>query len=108
MIIGRFKQTGNDYKGSINTLGMNVAGVIFEARSSADNGPDYAIRTESGTELGVAWNRTGEKKGTAYVSASLYSPFLSGPVYVALFESKDKGGYDLVWNEPRPKKKDAA
>lgn len=107
MIIGKFKSTANGYEGSITTLGIVLSGVVIEKTDTSNKGRDYVIRSGNGAELGVAWDRTGEKKGTPYISASFYSPFLAGPVYTALFESKkEPGTFDLIWNEPRPKKED--
>lgn len=108
MIIGKFKSTKNGYEGSIATLGIVLGGVVFEAvNAPRGKGPNYVIRSGNGAEFGFAWNRTSDKTGTAYVSASLYSPFLAGPVYTRLFESKkEPGTFDLIWNEPKPKKDD--
>jgi uncharacterized protein (DUF736 family) len=66
-------------------------------------GADYTILTETGCEVGAAWNKTAKETGKAYISGRLDSPFLPKPVNVALFPAKDAGKHELVWDRQKPK-----
>jgi len=102
MLIGKFQQDNGVYTGTVQTLtGSKLA--IRIAPTDLKN-IDYLV-TLSGSEieLGVAWNKVGEQKGTKYVSVKLDSPFLPAPAYCSLFRQSDDS-YNLVWNRPDPKK----
>jgi len=102
MIIGTFQNNDGVYTGKVQTF----TGTSLAVRIAPTDlkGIDY-IATLSGSEieLGVAWNRVGEEKGTKYVSLKLDSPFLPAPAYCSLFKQSD-GGYNLVWTRPDPRK----
>ncbi len=68
-----------------------------------DKGADYRVLTDTGCEVGAAWNKTAEKTGKSYISARLDSPFLPKPVNVALFPAKEAGKHVLVWDRQKPK-----
>jgi uncharacterized protein (DUF736 family) len=101
MNIGQFKHEDGVYTGKVQTL---TGSLSLRIAPTDLKGIDY-IATLEGTkaEVGAAWNRVGEKKGTKYVSVKLDSPFLAAPAYCSLFEQSD-GSYNLVWNRPDPKK----
>jgi uncharacterized protein (DUF736 family) len=61
------------------------------------------VLTDTGCEVGAAWNKTAEKTGKTYISARLDSPVLSKPVNVALFPAKEPGKHVLVWDRQKPK-----
>ena len=102
MIIGKFQNENGVYTGSLRTFTGSTLAVRIAPTDL--KGIDY-IATLSGSEveLGVAWNKVGEEKGTKYVSVKFDSPFLPAAVYCSLFKQSD-GGYNLVWNRPDPKK----
>jgi uncharacterized protein (DUF736 family) len=65
MNIGQFKHENGVYTGKVTT----VAGSLSLRIAPTDlKGIDYIV-TLAGTEteVGVAWNRVGEEKGTKYV-----------------------------------------
>jgi uncharacterized protein (DUF736 family) len=101
MNIGQFKHENGVYTGKVATLTDSLS---LRIASTDLQGIDYIVTLEgTKTEVGVAWNRVGEKKGTRYVSVKLDSPFLAAPAYCSLFEQSD-GSHNLVWNRPDPKK----
>jgi uncharacterized protein (DUF736 family) len=102
MIIGKFQNDNGVYTGKLVTF----TGTSLAVRIAPTDlkGIDYIATIAGGeVELGVAWNRVGEEKGTKYVSLKLDSPFLAAPVYCSLFKQSD-GSYNLVWNRPDPRK----
>jgi uncharacterized protein (DUF736 family) len=104
MNIGTFKKNEDGFVGSISTFGGQFKKVVFEAISREGNGPDYIVHADGG-ELGAAWNKTSEKKGTEYISVSFKGPFLAAPVYASLVEStKAPGTFSLLWSEKKNEK----
>lgn len=106
MNIGKFQHEDGAYTGTVQTFtGSSLAVRIAPTDLT---GIDYLVTAHGGEiELGVAWNRVGQKKGTKYVSVKLNSPFLPNSVYCSLFTQKD-GSYNLVWNRPDPRKQAAS
>ena len=103
MIIGQFTKTkeGN-FTGSITAIGAVISKVALEAVTAEGKGPNFHV-TAQGCDLGAAWNKTSERTGKDYLSVSLRSPFVSGPIYAALVETDQSGKFTLVWNEPKAK-----
>ena len=100
MNIGKFQHQDGVYTGKVQTL---TASFSLRIASTDLNGIDYIVTLDGGeTELGVAWNRVGEKKGTKYVSVKLNSPFLAIPP-TARCSNRQDGSHNLVWNRPDPK-----
>jgi uncharacterized protein (DUF736 family) len=101
MNIGKFQHQDGVYTGKVQTLTGSFSLRIAETDLQ---GIDYMVTLDgTKTEVGAAWNRVGEKKGTRYVSVKLDSPFQAAPAYCSLFEQTD-GSYNLVWNRPDPNK----
>ena len=98
MNIGTFTKEGNNIIGSISTIGAQFSQVVFEAITAKGNGPSYIIHADGG-ELGAAWVKT-SKDGLEYLSVSFRGPFVTKPVYAAMFQNKDGKTYSLVWDEP--------
>jgi uncharacterized protein (DUF736 family) len=103
MNIGKFQHEDDGaYTGTVQTLTGSSLAVRIAPTDL--NGIDYIVTLDGGeSELGVAWNRVGEKKGTKYVSVKLDSPFLANPAYCSLFQQQD-GSHNLVWKRPDPRK----
>ena len=102
MNIGKFQNEDGVYTGIVHTF--NGGRLAVRIAPTDLKGIDYiATLKDSELELGVAWNRVGEEKGTRYVSVKFDSPFLPAPAYCSLFRQSD-GSYNLVWNRPDPKK----
>jgi uncharacterized protein (DUF736 family) len=95
--IGQFEHKNGIYTGKVWTL----TGTLSVRISPTDlNGIEYIVTVaDTETEVGIAWNRTGEKKGTRYIWLKLDSPFLPAPAYCSLFEQPD-GSYNLIWHRP--------
>ena len=101
MNIGQFKHDNGVYTGKVTTL---TGSLSLRIAATDLQGIDYIVTLDgTKTEVGVAWNRVGEEKGTKYVSVKLDSPFLAAPAYCSLFEQSD-GSFNLAWNRPDPKK----
>jgi uncharacterized protein (DUF736 family) len=105
MLIGKFIQEGDVYKGHIVALGLVQEAVIVPMKGErrGERGPDFVVRgvdvTEDGAgayEVGAAWTKT-SKAGKAYLSVKLDSPFFPAPVNCALIKQPD-GTHALVWN----------
>jgi uncharacterized protein (DUF736 family) len=101
MNIGKF-QNAQDGRitGEMEALLVDRIKLTFEPN---DKGADYRVLTDTGCEVGAAWNKSAEKTGKAYISARLDSPFLPKPVNVALFPAKEAGKHVLVWDRQKPK-----
>jgi uncharacterized protein (DUF736 family) len=99
MIIGTFAQDGDDYTGSIHTVGLGLADVLFKAVPvKRGDAPDFAVLQEADDgdlEIGAAWSKT-SKEGKPYLSVKLDWPTLASPIQCALTRQKD-GSYALVW-----------
>jgi uncharacterized protein (DUF736 family) len=81
-----------------------LAGRIKLTFEPNDKGADYRVLTDTGCEVGAAWNKTAAKTGKAYISVRLDSPFLPAPVNVSLFPAKDDATkHVLLWDRQKPK-----
>jgi uncharacterized protein (DUF736 family) len=105
MIIGTFAQEGDDYTGSINTVGLGLADVLFKAMPVKRGGaPDFAVLyavDDGELEIGAAWAKT-SKAGKPYLSVKLDWPTLAQPINCALTLQQD-GSCALVWTRKEPK-----
>jgi uncharacterized protein (DUF736 family) len=102
MNIGKLQHKDGAYTGTVQTFTGSSLAVRIALTDL--KGVDYLVTSADGeTELGVAWNKVGEERGTKYISVKLDSPFLPAPVYCSLFTQKD-GSYNLVWTRPDPRK----
>jgi len=105
MLIGKFTQEGDGYKGRIYGPHWRGVFVVFSpVPAKQGNGPDFVVIGEiegdgDDYEVGAAWKKT-SKAGKAYLSVKLDSPFLPEPVNCALIKQPD-GSYGLVWNRDR-------
>ena len=101
MNIGNFQNASEGrITGEMEALLVGRVKLTFEPN---DKGADYRVFTDTGCEVGAAWNKTAEKTGKAYISARLDSPFLFKPINVALFPAKEAGKHVLVWDRQKPK-----
>jgi uncharacterized protein (DUF736 family) len=101
MNIGNFQNAENGrITGDMEALLVGRLKLTFVPNGK---GADYTVLTETGAEIGAAWNKTAGKAGKAYISARLDSPFLLKPVNVALFQANEAGKHVLVWDRQRPK-----
>jgi uncharacterized protein (DUF736 family) len=95
--IGQFRHENGVFTGKVRTP---TGGLSVRIVPTALSGSDYiAMLAGSKTKIGVAWNRTDEKKPTRYVWLKLDSPFLPAPAYCSLLHQPD-GSYDLIWHRP--------
>ncbi len=103
MIIGTFTQNDqNGFHGQVNTAGLNLTDVVFEAM---EKGADYAISASHAGqcfEVGAAWKKEGEYG--PYLSVKLDSPVLAEPINATLaLKPNDAGLYALRWSRPKTK-----
>jgi len=106
MIIGTFKKnTDNGFHGAINTAGLNLSGVVFEAM---EKGANYALSAANGSEcfeIGAAWEKSGEYG--PYLSVKIDSPVFAEPINATLkLQPNDAGLYALRWNRPKARNED--
>jgi uncharacterized protein (DUF736 family) len=88
MIIGKFQQENGVYVGSVSAFAAPTVPVRIAPTDL--KGIDFLVtQSDKDIELGVAWNRVGEEKGTKYVSVKLDSPFLPAPAWCSLFRQSD-------------------
>jgi uncharacterized protein (DUF736 family) len=103
MNIGNFQNADNGrITGNMEALLVGRLKLTFVPNASG-KGADYTILTETGSEVGAAWNKTAKETGKAYISARLDGPFVPKPANVALFQAKDAGKHVLVWDRQKPK-----
>jgi uncharacterized protein (DUF736 family) len=85
--------------GKIYGLGLGVTPVMFEPQTSKD-GKGYfrliADPAKEAYEIGAAFPR--DKDGMPYHSVSIDSPVLPAPINAALFQDRESGALNLVWN----------
>jgi uncharacterized protein (DUF736 family) len=100
MIIGKFTQDGQSYKGYIASLALNVTGMTFSpVAQKQGSAPDFVVTVRGkgeAVEIGAAWKKT-SKAGKAYLSAKLDGPMLPHPIHCALTRQQD-GSYGLIWS----------
>lgn len=85
--------------GKIFGFGLGVTPVMFDPQTSKDGKQYFRIiadPTKDGYEIGAAFPK--EKDGMAYHSVSIRSPALPGPINAALFQDRESGSFNLVWN----------
>ena len=103
MIIGTFtKNDHGGYHGQVNTAGLNLTGVVFEAM---EKGANFAVSAANGSEcfeIGAAWNKSGEYG--PYLSVKLDSPVFAEPINATMkLEANEAGLFALRWNRPKAK-----
>lgn len=99
-IIGNFKKSGNELKGSIITLSVQAKNVriVPEDNRASDNTPSHRVFVGE-VEIGAGWaKRTNDNR--PYLSLKIDDPSFTAPIFTQLFEG-DEGVYDLVWSRPR-------
>ncbi|MCZ4288448.1 DUF736 domain-containing protein [Hoeflea alexandrii] len=101
--IGQFTRTKSCFTGRIHTLTLDRDLTLVPAEPcDTDNAPDYRIHRYdgTGTEVGAAWKRTGEKAGN-YLSLQLDDPAFDHPIRANLFQlDADQDTWTLHWNRP--------
>ncbi len=102
MIIGTFTQNqDNGFHGDIDTAGLHLRGVVFEAM---EKGADYALSAEidgKAFEIGAAWKKSGEYG--EYLSVMIDSPALSQRINATFnLKPSNLGTYALRWERKKP------
>ncbi len=106
MIIGTFAANAdNGFHGDINTAGLHLRKVVFEAM---EKGADYALSAEiegQCFEIGAAWKKSGEYG--EYLSVMIDSPALPARINATFnLKPSNSGLYALRWE--RRKEREAA
>lgn len=101
-IIGNFKTTENGYAGSIETLTLKAV-VKFEPaeRKGNDKAPNFRIYTQSGYEIGAAWETASRETGAHYLSVKLDDPSFAAPIQCRLVKTGAESGHSLLWDRRR-------
>jgi uncharacterized protein (DUF736 family) len=100
MFIGNFKSAGDSYTGTIQTLTFTTEAVFEPLEKKSDKSPDYRV-TNGNTDIGVAWKKTSEASGNAYLSVQLDDPALPAPVACRLVKTGAEHSYGLAWERSR-------
>lgn len=98
--IGHFTKTGDEFKGAITTLTIQVKNVrlLPDTTSTSDKAPSHRIYVGD-AEIGAAWkNEPNGDKRPSY-SVKLDDPNFAAPVYAVLVEQQD-GAFSLIWSRP--------
>lgn len=82
------------YRFVLRTLTQSLKGDLVPNPEKKGNAPDYRAFLDDQTEVGAAWNKTGEHG--AYVSITLDDPFVPEALYVNSFK-RDDGKVVLLW-----------
>ncbi|MBV9017604.1 MAG: DUF736 domain-containing protein [Alphaproteobacteria bacterium] len=99
------KQQDGRLVGTLTTLALHVAKIIFEPEQS-DNEKAPVFRVFAGDfEIGAGWKRV-SKDGNTYISVKLDDPSFAQPIWCALFKSEGSL-YLLDWNRQAPRRKKA-
>lgn len=98
--IGTFTRNEDGFFGDIRTLMLRAKFSILPAdNSGAENAPDHRVFCD-GTEIGAAWERTGEKAGS-YLSVVIDDPSFPRPIHARLFQSDaGNGAWTQHWSRP--------
>src|SRR3546814_16641895 len=104
MMIGIFHSAQDSFTGQIRTLMLDVVVSLVPAPSNdSDNAPDWRVLlgdSETGTEIGAGWNRTGERAG-AFVSVQIDDPAFAHPLRANLPRSIARAdAHHLRWSRP--------
>ncbi|WP_027168847.1 DUF736 domain-containing protein [Mesorhizobium sp. WSM3224] len=95
--IGTFSRTAKGFKGSVQTLNLNVKAVDFvPAEGDNEKGPDFRIFAGA-TEFGAAWKKT-SREGRDYHSVKLDDPSFPAPIFASLVETETAGEFSLIWS----------
>ena len=99
------KQQDGRLVGTLTTLALHVAKIIFEPEQS-DNEKAPVFRVFAGDfEIGAGWKRV-SKDGNTYISVKLDDPSFAQPIWCALFKSEGSL-YLLDWNRQALRRKKA-
>src|SRR3546814_15084769 len=92
-MIGSFHSARDSFTGQIRTLMLDVVVSLVPAPSNdSDNAPDWRVLlgdSETGTEIGAGWNRTGERAG-AFVAVPIDGPAFAHPLRAHLLRSMSR------------------
>lgn len=104
--IGTFTRNDDGFFGRVRTLTFDVEATILPIDGGdGDNVPNHRVFA-SGIEVGVAWDRTGDRAG-AYLAVSIDDPSFVEPIRARLFASDvRKDVWNLLWS--RKSKRDDA
>ena len=97
--IGTFTKNGNEFRGSLQTLTINVALRISPAEKKSEAAPDYRLYAGR-AEIGAGWTKTAQDTGMEYVSVKLDDPSFPAAIFANLIEDGDTGAYNLIWSRP--------
>ena len=95
------KETGEQYRGRIDTLPFSEAIMLKKAvkRSASEKAPDYDIYVErmqgNIVHVGAAWKKKGPNR--YYLSLHIDDPSLPEALNLMGFKQDGRDSYDLVW-----------
>jgi uncharacterized protein (DUF736 family) len=97
--IGTFKQDGERYTGTINTLKYRGPATIEPiAEKKTANAPDFQfLAGGQRTEMGAARKKVSES-GTEYLSVRLDEPSFPAPVFCRLVRFEGEEVHRLIWS----------
>ncbi|MFZ5702962.1 MAG: DUF736 domain-containing protein [Pseudomonadota bacterium] len=98
--IGTFKKSGDDYQGTLHTLGIQQKNVriVSEGEVANDKAPTHRVMVGS-AEIGAAWASVSRAE-REYLSVKLDDPSFAAPIYANLIASEDGKTFNLIWSRP--------
>jgi uncharacterized protein (DUF736 family) len=100
-VIGTFNAVKDGYSGTIRTLTINAkVQIIANDPKHGEGAPDFRLMVGA-AEIGVAWRKTKQGSGEAYLRVTLDDPSLPHPIWGALLESRDDGPARLLWRRDK-------
>jgi uncharacterized protein (DUF736 family) len=103
MIIGKFSEAEDGYRGVITALALHLDDIIFSpVPVKQGEGPDFIVLANESEpyEIGAAWKKT-SKTGKPFLSVKLEGPTLVQPINCAL-TVQPNGSYGLIWSRKKP------
>jgi uncharacterized protein (DUF736 family) len=102
-IIGNFKQDGENYTGSIQTLPFTGPVTLERVKERInDDTPDYRMFTVPGRQRGkvqvaAAWKSRSEA-GNDYLNVTIDEPSFAAPIYCRLIQFQGQEDFSLIWS----------
>lgn len=102
MMIGSFREEGEDYIGRLRTLCIDAQIAVIPAPpSDADNAPDWLVMlgdARSDDQIGAGWSRVGPRAGD-YIALQIDDPVFPAPLRANLLRATlVDDAYPLLWS----------
>lgn len=98
-IIGTFKQDGEHFTGTVNTLAFaGTVSFVPVLEKRGEDSPDFkALGGRGLAEIGVAWKEE-SARGSSYLSVRLDDPSFPAPIFCRLVQFEGEEARRLIWS----------